>query len=221
MALTYLAVRLPLLFLPTKIVIQFDFQLKPTFRIPLSLLFDLPRFAELLPKLRPCLIVYPKKMRSFSQSISTPFSLRSPPSISTAISGRSPSVGKITTFPSFPFLSSRCALPTYVQAEDRSVLHSHSTTRRVVRWYLWAGAEIFYFYICFRLVPPSPARYVFLCVLPFRFSFSMQVLHGIDGQNGSSFAQFVSTVRRLAQGDAEQQGVICICAQHSPIFITL
>lgn len=40
----------------------------------------------------------------------------------------------------------------------------------------------------------------------------MQVLHGIDGQNGSSFAQFVSTVRRLAQGDAEQQGMICIRA---------
>jgi hypothetical protein len=36
MALTYFAVRLPLLFLPTEIVIQFDFQLKPTFRILLS-----------------------------------------------------------------------------------------------------------------------------------------------------------------------------------------
>jgi len=36
----------------------------------------------------------------------------------------------------------------------------------------------------------------------------MQVLHGIAGQNGAAFAQFVSTVRMLAQGDTEQQGVI-------------
>lgn len=32
-----------------------------------------------------------------------------------------------------------------------------------------------------------------------------EVLHGITGQNGAAFAQFVSTVRMLAQGDTEQQ----------------
>lgn len=79
--------------------------------------------------------------------------------------------------------------------------------RYVLRCYLWAGLKHvvdLLFHWClplFSIAPNNFSGYYHLVL-------STKVLHGITGQNGVAFAQFVSTVRKLAQGDTEQQGMI-------------